>query len=1234
MVSDKENDLQGVTCGNEKAKNKATVADTVIYQNNTHQAPDNGHSDDSSFSISDENGATSLSPAVLKSVKDQQHEQWRNGERVPVEEYLRYYPNLQKTPEAFSLVYGEFLLREELGEGPALTEYQERFPHFASQLEQQVQLHGLLNNSAFTLQEEPSQVDGDSLNRPLPQIPGYEVLGELGRGGMGVVFRARQIGLNRVVALKMVLGGSFAGAESQARFKSEAEAAANLDHPHIVPVYEVGEFQGQHYFSMKLVEAGSLLEHLARFTKDQKAAARLIAAVARAVHYAHQHGILHRDLKPSNILLDAQGQPYVTDFGLAKRFDVESGLTASNALVGTPGYLSPEQARGEKVLSVAVDVWGIGSILYELLTGRAPYEAETPMATVRLVLENDPKRPRSMDTLINRDLETICVKCLQREPQHRYASALALAEDLEYWLDGKPIKARPVKWPERTWRWALRRPAIAALSAIAILTAIGGAAGITFAWLYALAGWNKAEVEGDRATKEQVKAESRRDEAENHLYFSRIAQADLERRMNNPASARVLLDFCVPTSLEGVKDRRGWEWFYLKNLLDADLLHLPAPHEEVVEDLSFSADGQTLLTAGGTPFRPFPPDFIRVWDIWGTTAGRCRWKYPVARAVRQVVDQAETNRIVYVLLDGNIEVIDRQANKAILLRKVPDTIKSGLELSSKGTRYATCDASGLITVWDVMSGEKLQSMQTKPEWTIHTAFSHDERLLAANGKDRIRWWDISTGKEVGSAPLNAASRRKPTFSHDGRLVAVGLAGGQVRIWDVATGQIVQNLAGHTGDVISLAFSPDGQRVATASADSTVRIWSMKTGAEMLLLRGHQGRVMCVAFHPSGKYLASGSGQPGQVKIWDLTREQEYVTIAPSQQGNNRIEGLGFSDDGEVLQLIRANQAWQRCRADNGQSIDIRQINITNQWIAPAALASFSADGKKLALVTSADRKVVKVVDPATGQELQQFHHTFEVVHLSFSGDGRRLATSTVNRLVDTKREIKVWDVQTGTQLVARNFNPTFPAHIFPGRSYGVIALNPDGSVLAYDEYSTETRSNGKVELVFHICILDVEKNEVQTRIDGFHSMAGKAVFSPNGRYLAISEQDYGVVLYDCQTNRRLHQQRLYGSETETQFDLAFSPDSRRLAAASRVQVLLWDVASGQKVLALNGAPPRPGDNGFNPKVLWSPDGRRLAASHWNTSVSIWDTADRSSLDAKERLHQAAEKRGLDLTTRN
>jgi Tol biopolymer transport system component len=310
------------------------------------------------------------------------------------------------------------------------------------------------------------------------------------------------------------------------------------------------------------------------------------------------------------------------------------------------------------------------------------------------------------------------------------------------------------------------------------------------------------------------------------------------------------------------------------------------------------------------------------------------------------------------------------------------------------------------------------------------------------------------------------------------------------------------------------------------------------------------------------------------------------------------------------------------------------MDITTQWIAPAALTSFTSDGKTLVMVTHSDRRVAKIVDATTGKEKHQLRHTYEVVHIALSKDGRRIATSTVNRLKDSKREIKVWDAETGKQLMVREFEPKFPSQYLPGRAYGVVALSPDGTHLAYDEYSLRPGINDKPELTFQVCILDLDTNQIQTTIDGFKAMAGKVVFSPDGRYLAISEQDLGVTLYDCQAKQRLHQQHLYSSETETQFDLAFSPDSRRLAAASRVQVLLWDVLTGQKVLALRGAPPRPGDNGFNPKIMWSPDGRRLAASHWNASVSIWDTSDRKSREAKEHLHQAAEKRNIDLGAPN
>jgi hypothetical protein len=296
----------------------------------------------------------------------------------------------------------------------------------------------------------------------------YELLEEIARGGMGVVYRARQVSLNRRVALKMILAGELASEADVRRFQREAEAAANLDHPNIVPIHEIGQHDGQHYFSMKLIDGTNLTQRMPDFVRDPRAAVKVMVKIARAVYTAHQHGVLHRDLKPSNVLLDARNEPYVSDFGLAKQVDGRNPQTRTGLILGTPNYMAPEQARSEKSLTTAVDVYGLGAILYEMLTGRPPFRAETELDTILQVLERDPPRPRTLNPHIDSDLETICLKCLEKEPGNRYSSALALAEDLERWRDGQTIQARPSGPAKRLSKWVKRNPTLTILLVVLV----------------------------------------------------------------------------------------------------------------------------------------------------------------------------------------------------------------------------------------------------------------------------------------------------------------------------------------------------------------------------------------------------------------------------------------------------------------------------------------------------------------------------------------------------------------------------------------------------------------------------------------------------------------------------------------------------------------------------------------------------------------------------------------------
>jgi serine/threonine-protein kinase len=335
-------------------------------------------------------------------------------------------------------------------------------------------------SSAQEMEDETIVVD--SL-RPQPScLPAgtkfgdFELIERIAQGGMGVVYKARDNTLGRTVALKMILAGRFANDAEVQRFRHEAEAAANLDHSNIVPIYEIDECEGRQYFTMKFIEGGSLAAHMKKYSRDAVATARMLATVARAVHHGHRRGVLHRDLKPQNILIDETGQPHVTDFGVAKRITAEhNNLTQEGTVIGTPAYMAPEQASGQvQGITVEADVYSLGAILYEIITGRAAFQAESPLQLLRAVIDEQPVRPRQIDPNIDRDLETICLKCLEKDRKQRYRSAEELADELTRYANGEPVKAYPVGPAMRLWRWARRNPALAggAVATLATLLAV------------------------------------------------------------------------------------------------------------------------------------------------------------------------------------------------------------------------------------------------------------------------------------------------------------------------------------------------------------------------------------------------------------------------------------------------------------------------------------------------------------------------------------------------------------------------------------------------------------------------------------------------------------------------------------------------------------------------------------------------------------------------------------------
>jgi WD40 repeat protein len=1121
----------------------------------------------------------------------------------------------------------------------------------------------------------------------------YELLEKIACGGMGVVYKARQTSLNRIVALKMILRGELATERDVARFKVEAEAAAGLDHPHIVPIYEIGEHEGQHYFSMKLVEGGSLAEWIANrrlnipdFKKAQADFARLLAILARAVHHAHERGILHRDLKPANILLqiaDLRLQiehppgsasaeksaisnlqsaiPLITDFGLARRVQDDARRTQTGTVLGTPSYMSPEQARSERVLTTAVDVYSLGAILYELLTGRPPFWADAPLDVVLKVLEHAPETPHSLDPEIDRDLETICLKCLEKEPARRYVSAAALADDLERWLGGEPIQARRSRLRQRVLKWARRRPALAALLVISVLStltiAVGGA-------------WYTGRLQTSLET-------SRR-----HLYAAHMSEAldawqheDLPRVMD-------LLDAHLPQP--GQEDLRGFEWYYLWRLCHRDRFAVPTG-KGTVTSVAVSPDSKIIATAGANGIitlldaatgrklgdmpggaEPFPgtrsvtglslskvfslgftadgstmigiageaPGRVRRWDA------RTRQEQGEIKNVRVAVLSADGAHLAWADSDGVIHLVDAVGGQE--RRKFQGHQKKILALafSADGQVLASADENKTVRIWNPASGEQRASLSggETQDHSVALAVAPQGRAIAMRGSGggALLWYPPTGQKRLIACP--GATYALLAFAPDGRSLAIGMmdlfrlqtpervlrdqsARGAsfsmfddrlhtksysqfLKIVDLETGQ-ERLLRGHTGGITCLAFSPDNRVLATAGDDMSARLWDLKTGKQHAVLRGHVDGISALSFAPDGSFLVTGC-QDGTIKRWDLAAIQETNILT----GNGGwMLALAFSPDGTKLASAStgtggANITWSGEVKVWDIATGRELASFPGQSWAVTAV-DCSPDGSTLAMCS--DSGDVTLWDLSTKKASATFK--FPVgsgAGVRFVDDGKTLVTCNAQ----SDEGLKLWDLATRQERTTlKSEKPT------------ALALAPDGVTVAAGDWNKgvvqfwDTRSGQPGRTI--------GKPFTEGWVSSFYSFMGNSsvAFSVDGRSLAQASRTNGIIgrgsvrVLDVSSGRE--RLTLRGHKAEV-WSVAFARDSKTLVSGSEDRTIkLWDPITGDQRLTLRG------HEGRITTVAFSPDGSTLATASWDGTVRLWRAATREEVDGRSALGDRA-----------